>query len=284
MNSRWGIYLKERFPLIPNLIAAWGMVYSAALLALPHGTAIPKVPFALALIGGVIFLAQIRFMDELKDIEKDKIAHPTRPLPRGLFTPAEFAKFIQLFQILMFVTAALAAVILNLTAGLFFAFGTVYLYLMYKEFFCGSWLSERPILYALTHQIIIVPMLGFGFTVFAPESYQSRAFVWYSVLLVTAFFTFEVGRKLDPNAHPLLRTYLYTYGKVKTALLLAALLIVFSISAYFLGLSALIGFSAISLVSLIFIWKAPSKFKWIEGIIMLLFLASLWAIPVKELL
>ena len=34
----------------------------------------------------LIFITELRFMDELKDYEKDKIAHPDRPLPRGLVT------------------------------------------------------------------------------------------------------------------------------------------------------------------------------------------------------
>ena len=285
MNSRWAIYLKERFPLIPNLLAAWGMVYSAARLALPAGASVPCGTFALALTGGMIFLAQIRFMDELKDFEKDKLAHPERPLPRGLFSPQEFERWIMIFQVLMGLTALVTGFLLNWTAALWFGVGTFYLYLMYKEFFVGKKLADFPLLYAITHQVITVPMLAFAFTAFVPESAQSLEFKFYSILLVSAFFAFEVARKLDPAAHPLLQTYLSRYGKTKTALLIAVTLTGVAWSSIQLGVGVfLLPLCALSLFSLSLIWFAPQKFKWAEGIMMLVLLMSLWCVPLKGFL
>ena len=37
----------------------------------------------------MLFFAELRLMDELKDYEKDLIAHPERPLPRGLLSREE---------------------------------------------------------------------------------------------------------------------------------------------------------------------------------------------------
>lgn len=280
-HSRWGVYFKERFPIIPNVLVAWGMILSSARLALPANASVPKVEFTLALIGGIIFLAQMRLMDELKDFEKDKIAHPDRPLPRGLFSPEEFSRWIRIFQATMFGIAILACFTLNLTAGFFFAFGTFYLYLMYREFFVGTQLARSPILYAITHQVITVPMIAFGFSAFEPQSYASMTFVWFCLMLVSAFFAFEVGRKLDPKAHPLLGTYLTTYGRSKTALLLLVLLGILMWSATNLGWGkVMIPFGLISLCSLSLLWIAPQKYKWAEGWITLTLLASLWVIAI----
>jgi len=186
--------------------------------------------------------------------------------------------------LLMQATAVIAALFLSMTAGVFFAIGTFYLYLMYKEFYLGKWLSDRPLLYAITHQLITVPMVGFAFTAFAPQSYQSSSFIWFSVLLVSAFFAFEVGRKLDPKAHPLLKTYLSIYGKAKTAAIIVIMLVLLCFSAYQLGLWSIIPLAAVTMASLVLMWTAPERFKWIEGLMMFLLLYSLWGVPLKGML
>ena len=282
MSSRWGIYLKERFPLIPNLIAALGMAFSSARLALTDGVKIPLGTLAFAVFGGIVFLAQIRFMDELKDVEKDKIAHPERPLPRGLFTPQEFGNWILRFHVLMIGIAALLSIFVNQVSALCFFIGTGYLYLMYREFFIGKWLSDRPLLYAISHQVITFPMVAFAFSVFEPHSIHTRAFISYSSLLVCVFFAFEIGRKLDPNSHPILKTYLRVYGKKQTALFMGVLLALYEFCAIQLGLFNPLGISALFCFFLLSIlWVSPNQFKWIEGVLLLLLLASLWVIPIK---
>jgi hypothetical protein len=37
----------------------------------------------------------------------------------------------------------------------------------------------------------------------------------YCLIVLSSFFTFEVGRKMDPNAHEILGTYLVHYKKSK---------------------------------------------------------------------
>lgn len=280
MNSRWGIYLKERFPLLPNVIAAWGMILSCAHLALGPYATIPPVKFAFGLTGGLVFLAQLRFMDELKDYEKDKIAHPERPLPRGLFTPAEFANWVKLFQRIMIGLSVLAAFVINPLAGILFGFGTGYLYLMYHEFFIGPRLANSPLLYAITHQLITVPMLGFAVAVFAPAAIVTESFGWFSLFLVCAFFVFEIGRKLDPEAHPLLTTYLVVYGRTRTVVFMVILTLLLMLSAYRLGMGKVFfPLGILSLLSFSIVFVAPRRFKWVEGILMVLLLASLWTLP-----
>ena len=149
-QNRYRVYFTERFPLIPNLLSAFGIVLTAGYWI--QGDEISKRSIAFGVVGALLFLFQIRLMDELKDFEKDKIAHPERPLPRGLFTVDEFSGSVKIFQIAMVFFSVLLMIFWNVTAGSCFLLGTMYLYLMFNEFFVGSWLSERPILYAITHQ------------------------------------------------------------------------------------------------------------------------------------
>ncbi|MBU6155139.1 MAG: UbiA family prenyltransferase [Bdellovibrionales bacterium] len=279
MKSRWTIYLTERFPLLPNALIAAGITLSAMGIAGDPNPGL--VPPLMSFVGGMVFLAQIRFMDEYKDFDKDKIAHPLRPLPRGLFTMTEFSRFIRIFNAAMLAVSILAAVLVGKIAGAFFALGALYLYLMFKEFFLGEWLSARPLLYALSHQFIIIPMAAFVLECFSPGSLQHPDFPAFASLLLFSFFGFEVGRKLDPAAHPVLNTYLRRYGREKTAFLLLILLGLSLRAGERLGLLVLLGpIYVLTLVFLSILWWAPKRFKWIEGAVTLFLLLSIWGLPI----
>ena len=84
LRNPWLIYSKERFPLVTYLLLVGGITLSAQLL---HSSAIDWKGFGVASVALLLFFAELRLMDELKDYEKDKIAHPGRPLPRGLVSP-----------------------------------------------------------------------------------------------------------------------------------------------------------------------------------------------------
>jgi 4-hydroxybenzoate polyprenyltransferase len=232
-------------------------------------------------VGGMVFLAQIRFMDELKDFEKDKVAHPERPLPRGLFTLEEFDRFIRFSNLGMVFVSILAAALVGFKAGLYFAFGAFYLFLMFKEFYLKDWLGARPILYAVSHQFIIIPMTAFVMECFLPGAVGSSVFLQFSALLLFSFFGFEVGRKLNPTAHPVLNTYLHRYGREKTAFLLLILLGLSVKAGEQIGLQGILGplYVLISIL-LTLLWWAPGKFKWIEGFVTLFLLLAIWGLPI----
>ena len=86
-------FMKERVPVIANLILAVGMILSvAATMGITPGLK-ESIFIGVSLL---IFITELRFMDELKDYEKDKIAHPDRPLPRGLVTKGQVNFLIKL--------------------------------------------------------------------------------------------------------------------------------------------------------------------------------------------
>jgi 4-hydroxybenzoate polyprenyltransferase len=280
------VYFKERFPLIPNLLVALGITHSARILALNStGVVASSLTTVLAVTGGMLFLAQIRLMDEYKDFEKDKIAHPDRPLPRGLFSHTEFGMWIARFNAAMIVLSVMLGVIVNPVAGVLFAIGTLYLYLMFREFYIGDWLSKRPMLYAITHQLIIFPMGAFVYSCYQPQVLNDPQVFWFCLMLIGAFFGFEVGRKLDPSAHPILKTYLIQFDKPKTVTLLLVLLGISFHAGKHLAVDGLLGalYILVILASSL-VWWAPSRFKIVEGMVTLFLLLALWAVPLMSLM
>src|SRR5579862_4353131 len=106
--GRWLIFIKERFPLIPQLILTGGM----ALIAYHK--------YAWVLFGLLIFFFLLRAMDEYKDYEKDCVAHPERPLPRGLILRNEMKGVIQFLLLGMVGLSVLFGSMISMTAGLMY--------------------------------------------------------------------------------------------------------------------------------------------------------------------
>ena len=108
-------------------------------------------PFMLSLLGTLLFFFELRLMDELKDYDKDKIANPGRPLPRGLLTPGQVKTAIRniLWGMIGFSFLLFAA--LNVYAGICYFLLTGYLFLMYKEFFISKWLNNKLYMRHLTN-------------------------------------------------------------------------------------------------------------------------------------
>jgi 4-hydroxybenzoate polyprenyltransferase len=229
----------------------------------------------------LVFITELRFMDELKDYEKDKIAHPTRPLPRGLITVGQVRNLIIIFFSLLCLLSFLSAVIFNPLSGILLGIVTIWLFLMYKEFFIEEVLNKSPIFYAITHQIIIVPLILFLIAITNPEEVFSGKNYAFAALILSSFFTFEVGRKMDPNAHTILGTYLVHYKTTKTHILIVALASLGLIGGILLNhmLWVLIPFILI-LITQVRVLKNEKIFKDLEGIIALNLIYNMWFLAI----
>jgi 4-hydroxybenzoate polyprenyltransferase len=215
--ARWLTYLKERFPLATYFLLVGAMTSSGALLY-PRTSDSTAGAWILAGVGLLLFFFELRLMDEWKDFEKDKIAHPSRPLPRGLIGATEVRSTIVAGLVLMLVFAGLLALCVNRAAGALYLGITIYLGLMFKEFFAGKRLGSMPFLYGVTHQIILVPLMAFPAALAHPERWMDMRTLWLGVTALGGFFTYELCRKLDPEAHPVLQTYPQVYGRGGTLL------------------------------------------------------------------
>jgi hypothetical protein len=257
------VFIYERANIVANIIIAVFMLLSINWILTGH---MDWSASFLSFFTILTFIIELRIMDEYKDYEKDKIANITRPLPRGLF-------------------ALLAFLLFGAQPALWLIVVNIWLYLMYKEFFVGTNLSNYPLIYAVTHQIIIIPLVFFIVSLINPELVYSSKSIGFSLLLLGSFFTYEVGRKLNPAADKVLKTYLSMYGPYITALILAVLLIIplygaYLVNAFFWELyPVLIIYAHLPLIII-----KPNYFKKIEGLIGLFLIYNMLFLAIKFLI
>lgn len=230
MNT-WLVYQRERFPLIPNLLIAFGMASHGMVTASGGSSGIDKgiLPGAPLLVGALmtlLFFAVLRLMDEVKDVAKDRVAHPERPLARGLIPVDRARMVIAGGVVLMFAVAATAGAVYGALPGALYAGTTVYLWLMYKEFYVGAWLGKWPLLYAATHQVILFPLVASAAALAPSLAPGAMAILLISgAQIFPAFFAYEVARKIAPGAHLVLGTYRSVYGLRRCQMMLGGFLL-----------------------------------------------------------
>ena len=275
----WLTYVRERFPLGVHLILVGGLAAT--------GVAVSTVwrwpAFIISFLSLFVFFFQLRLMDELKDEHKDRIAHPRRPLPRGLLKSGQVRRLIFRLQILLFSFAALLAISPEYRlGGALFASLAAYLWLMYREFYVGERLSKWPFLYAFTHQILLLPLIAYPAALAHVPSF-SRIETWLAgSIIFGAFFAYEICRKLDPRAHPVLRTYLASHGPIVVCTAVTVLALVSTYGAVRLGL--LLGVASNgSLIALSWglLMVNRQLYKWVEMAATLNLVVQIWVLPLS---
>ncbi len=270
----WIQYTRQRFSLITYMLLAGGLSLTpqAVLDQEWHG---PEFMLGFMLL--LLFFFTLRLMDERKDYDTDLIAHPERPLPQGVLAIATVEKAIKLLLTLMLAASAMLLIFIDLRAGFAYGLTSLWLWLMYREFYIGSFLQKRPFTYALTHQIIIIPLvLAMAFLI-RPSHVELEKLLQVALLILSGFFSYEVGRKLDPQAHPLLHTYLHTYGRFRTSLLLVSIQVFGAWIAAKLGLILWFGpLIFLNLIASSLVFWAPQRYKLIELLVSVYLLATLW--------
>ena len=139
--------------------------------------------------------------------------------------------------------------------------------------------------YAITHQVILMPMYIFSVAMMTPEQAFSGRTLWFALTGLGASFAYEVCRKLDPDAHPVLQTYLARYGRTATVTAIVLALGLLSVSALKIGVHALI-WPAVGLLLLFLplVYFMPGQFKLIERICTLVVLIQLLSVTLKRFL
>ncbi len=276
--ARWVKFFSERFPFPVLLLVSGGLALSSlSLLPTPISWGSGLAAAGLSLL----FFAVLRLMDEVKDYKKDLIAHPQRPLPRGLLSLAEARLGIRVGLGLMLAVALLSALLGYTSAGLYYFLTTVYLYLMYREFFVRSWLEKRVLIYTLSHQIILLLLGSSLMALHAPGHSVSVMSLAGGIVFLSAFLNYEICRKLAPNANPVLGTYRTLWGLKRTGLFLnvAALICCFGIFLSY-GWTSQLGqillASQLLLLALFYLF-AERRYKLVEGFASAQLLLFLWA-------
>jgi len=274
--GRWFTYIKERFQLIPQVILVGGMT----LIAKPQQDS--WITFAWVFSSLLFFFFLLRAMDEYKDYEKDCVAHPDRPLPQGLISRNEMKSLIQFLILGMLGLSVFLGSVLSLATGLMYFIVTVYLWAMFHEFNLKSFLSKRPLIYALSHQFIVVPLSAFLIAARGGKPILSTDTLLISMVLFGGFFAYEICRKLDPKAHPILNTYPRIYGMIPTAILAGGAIFILSLCGYFLGISRILWpVGLLLLAALIYYCRRPAKFEAVENISVVNLLACIYSLAIR---
>lgn len=224
-------------------------------------------------------------MDEVKNLAKDRIAHKEYPLPRGLIKKEEAVAMIRVMQIILFAYSLIIWVLASNIPALAYACLALYLWLMYKEFGAGHWLNQRPLLYGTLHQLAVVPMVIFAVTIASPQDAFAGSTWSFALMLMGAFFTYEICHKLDPHAHPVLATYIHFYGFRKTFEIAAIMLALSAMGAISLDLaSLLIPAEIFVLVTLSLLFFQAAWFRLPEIASSLSLLLHIWGITIQHFL
>jgi hypothetical protein len=278
----WLIFGKERFPLPVYLILCGGFTFSGLFL---FHSSFRWISFGFSYCGLLLFFFELRLMDEVKDFKKDAVAHPERPLPRGLISLAQARQITMYILIVMVLFALLAGMLLNTQSAISYLAVTVYLGLMYKEFFIGKWLEGKPVFYAILHQSIIFAVCVFTITVIELGKYFHPQTFYLCFTLTGAFWGYEICRKLDPQANKILKTYLFVHGPVKTSLLVIVATGLAAVGGAGLNLTILLWpAEGLLIISLIFIQVNPRLFRLVESIATLSLIVHLWGVAVNHIL
>lgn len=194
--NRWWIYQQERFPVFAHgpLILAFSlsaMAYSALL----RGERELRPDAALvAFVTAFLFFLQLRIADEFKDAEDDARWRPYRPVPRGLVTLRELgwvgagAGAVQLVGSLWLRPLQLLLLLA--------AWG--YLALMSKEFFVRDWLKASPIVYMLSH-MVVMPVFDIYATAcdwLTAGAMPPHGLGWFLAVSYLNGIVIEIGRKV----------------------------------------------------------------------------------------
>ncbi len=270
----------ERSPLPMLLLVGGGISVSASYLM--RGSLDVRAA-SLTTAGIVGLLMLMRMMDEIKDFEKDKVAHPERPLPRGLVSIDGLHRAMWLTVAILFVYSGIIALAQNLAAAASYAATVAYSLLMYREFFASTLLNRNQLAYAVSHQLILLPMYMFAITMVVPSEAMAPASVWFALTGLGASFVYEMSRKLDPEALPILNTYLKVHGRPAVVTAIVTALALLALSSYRIGVEAIVWpVAALMLVVLPLIYLRPRRFKLVEGTAALLMIVQMLAPTIQH--
>ena len=258
------IYLNERFPLGKNsffvlIFTLSGYIYAGLLynskiiksilskevnrVPLLWDKEINKVPmiwYKLLPLFIIIFMFffQLRITDEFKDYEEDLKYRPYRPVQRGIISLKALGKI----GIATIIIQIILAHVINSKLIYFMLLVWIYMFLMTKEFFIKNWLTERILIYALSHVVImifitLVIVKGTGYILeshfletlyLSLERYEKNIFIGLIPLFALNYLNgivLEIGRKTrKANEEEYgVQTYSKLWGRKKSVFILCIL-------------------------------------------------------------
>lgn len=280
--NRWLKFFTERFPLVNSLALVAGISLSGIAIG---GRPFEFLPFILSFIGIVFVLALMRLMDDVKNMEKERIAHSNHPLPKGLITRKEAVLVIEAMQIILFIYALILWVLLSATAALSYLVMIVYFCFLYKDFNLRVWLGRNPLIYGFLYHVMIILIAIFSVEVMTPTTLASSTVWSFALMLFGAFFCYDICSKLNPRLHPALGTYFHFYGFRVMYNAAAITLFLSAMGAIHLGAGYfLIPIEILVLAALSTLFFQPELFRMPQIMASLSLMFHAWAVVIKQAL
>lgn len=213
--KRFWIYQKERFPIFSYGL----MVFTFAFSAMSYSKILRgdlDFSFLTLLIGGMTsfgFFFLLRLFDEFKDAEDDAKYRPYRAVPRGLVS---FKELTALIILIILIQGALNFVFIPKMLWIW-ASVIVYMFIMAKEFFVRDWLRHHPIVYLVSH-MMVMPVFDFYTTGLDWNIAGGGLPKGLIIFLVVTFLNgvvIEIGRKIRAKEAEEVgvETYSYLWGE-----------------------------------------------------------------------
>lgn len=218
--ERLWIYQAERFLLLQHglLIAAFSSSAVCISQLLRGQSGFPHLStLIVAFICVFGFFLQLRISDEHKDAADDALYRPQRPVPRGLISLVELRRvgLVTMALQLLAVTSYCLPLLWLLLLVWF------YLFLMWHEFGVKHWLRAHPVIYLISH-MLVMPFIDLFAT--ATDWLPSRGLpplglIWFILLSFFSGSVIEIGRKIKSPDQELVgvETYSALWG-IRTAL------------------------------------------------------------------
>ena len=213
--ARWWTYQRERFPLLQHgpLVIAFSLSALAVSGALRGTSGLSWRAGLVAAFSSLAFFLLLRIADEFKDYADDCRYRPYRPVPRGLVSLRELGWLgvgVAVVQIAL--ALALSPRLVPLLAGVW-----VYFALMSAEFFAGERLRGRPVLYLVSH-MLIVPLIDLYATACdwaVAGAAPPTGLGWFCAASFFNGVTIEIGRKVraPEDEEPGVETYTALWGR-----------------------------------------------------------------------
>lgn len=212
-HDRFGQYLLERFHPARNGLAA--LILAAGLAFSYTGTVGYPAPLDLSLAATIVLVVGmfliLRICDELKDAEDDARHRPSRPVPRGLVSLGE------LRNVAIGVGVVQAFVLLVEAPGLWVLLVSTWgwVVLMTFEFGAGAWLKRRPVVYLLSHMMVMpfIAMLAMGVASGSLMVLIDPVAWFLAAIAFSCGIVMEIGRKVWDEEIEGVETYSRLWGR-----------------------------------------------------------------------
>jgi 4-hydroxybenzoate polyprenyltransferase len=254
--KRLTVFIQERFEPISHLLMIF--VFWWAHLLITEQTSGLAQNF-LIFWGSTAFFLKLRFYDEIKDYDTDKIINPNRPLARGLLSIDETKSMIIISIIFILISFSLVSLKALPAMALAVAYGV----LMYYEFFIPKLIRPHLTTYATTHTIVTF------FLSMAILCAHRDLYLWqlplsdalFGLMSWMLFNIFELGRKTYQKSEE--RTGVDTYSLVWTRPGAVALVLIQAVIAVligpFVGSSLFIAWIIVATLATSGIWYITDK-------------------------